>query len=109
MARKVYNSPNAIRNEDVLIIRAVLLSACAHYIETISYSRHLLRNCLQCCGSVDFLHDKLSSGRPYKILTVLEECTQQAFCGEAKSKMGLADVLEALYRFLLKRGKPEYI
>jgi len=59
--------------------------------------------------SVDFVHDKLSSGRSYKMLTVLDEYTRQALCVEVKPKMGSADVLEALYRLLLKYGKPEYI
>ena len=59
--------------------------------------------------SVDFVHDKLSSGRPYKMLTVLDEYTRQALCVEVRPKMSSADVLEALYRLLLKHGKPEYI
>ena len=59
--------------------------------------------------SVDFVHDKLSSGRSYKMLTVLDEYTRQALCVEVKSRMGSADVLEALYPLLLTRGKPEYI
>jgi len=44
--------------------------------------------------SVDFVHDKLSSGRPYKMLTVLDEYTRQALCVEVAPKMGSADVLE---------------
>lgn len=59
--------------------------------------------------SIDFVHDKLSSGRPYKMLTVLDEYTRQALCVEVKPKMDSADVLEALYKLLLKHGKPEYI
>jgi len=55
--------------------------------------------------SVDFVHDKLSSGRSYKMLTVLDEYTRQALCVEVKPKMGSADVLEALYKLLLKHGK----
>ena len=59
--------------------------------------------------SVDFVLDKLSSGRSYKMLTVLDEYTRQALCVEVKPRMGSADVLEALYPLLLKHGKPEYI
>jgi len=59
--------------------------------------------------SVDFVHDKLSSGRSYKMLTVLDDYTRQALCVEIKPRMGSADVLEALYPLLLKHGKPEYI
>jgi len=59
--------------------------------------------------SIDFVHDKLSNGKPYKMLTVLDEYTREALCVSVRSKMGSEDVLEALYRLLLKRGKPEYI
>ena len=30
--------------------------------------------------SIDFVHDKLSNGRPYKMLTVLDEYTREALC-----------------------------
>ena len=59
--------------------------------------------------SVDFVHDKLSSGRPYKMLTVLDEYTREALSVTVQAKMGAADVLEVLYRLILKHGKPEHI
>nr|WP_293338839.1 IS3 family transposase [Parvibaculum sp.] len=59
--------------------------------------------------SVDFVHDKLSSGRPYKMLTVLDEYTREALCVTVRATMSANDVLEALYPLILKRGKPEYI
>ena len=39
--------------------------------------------------SIDFVHDKLASGRPYKMLTVLDEYTREALCVAVKSRMGL--------------------
>lgn len=59
--------------------------------------------------SIDFVHDKLSTGRPYKMLTVLDEYTRQGLCVVAQSRMNANDVLEALYELLLRKGKPEYI
>jgi len=59
--------------------------------------------------SIDFVHDKLSNGRPYKMLTVLDEYTRQGLCVAVKFKMGSAEVMEALYPLLLKHGTPEYI
>ncbi len=59
--------------------------------------------------SIDFVHDKLSNGRSYKMLTVLDEYTRQALCVTARLKMGSSDVLEALYPLLLQHGTPEYI
>ena len=59
--------------------------------------------------SVDLVHDKLSNGRPYKMLTVLDEYTREALCVRVSVKMASADVLDALYPLFLQRGKPTYI
>ena len=59
--------------------------------------------------SIDFVHDRLSNGRSYKMLTVLDEYTREALCVTVKSRMGNAEVLEALYPLFLTRGKPEFI
>lgn len=59
--------------------------------------------------SIDFVHDKLSNGRPYKMLTVLDEYTREALCVKIATSMGSSDVLEALYPLLLQRGNPAYI
>ena len=58
---------------------------------------------------LDFVHDRLSHGRSYKMLTVLDEYTRQALCVAVRIRMGSADLLAALYPLLLKHGKPEYI
>ena len=52
--------------------------------------------------SVDFVHDKLSNGRPYKMLTVLDEYSREALCVAVKSKMKSVDVLDVLYPLLLQ-------
>ena len=57
----------------------------------------------------DFVHDKLSNGRSYKMLTVLDEYTRQALAVEVRTRMGADDVLEALYPLLLRHGTPECI
>ena len=59
--------------------------------------------------SIDFVHDRLSNGRPYKMLTVLDEYTREALAVSIYAKMNGEDVLEALYPLLLKYGKPEFI
>ena len=59
--------------------------------------------------AIDFVHDKLSNGRSYKMLTVLDEYTRQALCVEVKDKMNSDDVLEVMHRLLLEYGKPEFI
>ena len=59
--------------------------------------------------SVDLVHDKLSTGRRYKMLTVLDEYTRQTLCVAGRTRMNSNDVLEAIYPLLIKHGKPEYI
>jgi transposase InsO family protein len=59
--------------------------------------------------SIDFVHDKLDSGRSYKMLTVLDEYTRQALAVAVRIRMGAEGILEALYPLLLRRGTPEYI
>ncbi len=59
--------------------------------------------------SVDFVHDRLSNGRPYKMLTVLDEYTREALRVAVKPRMGNEEVLEALYPLFLRHGKPELI
>jgi len=58
---------------------------------------------------IDFVHDKLSNGRSYKMLTVLDEYTREALCVAVRSKMTANDVLDALHPVLTKHGKPEFI
>lgn len=59
--------------------------------------------------SIDFVHDRLSNGRSYKMLTVLDEYTREALCVTVKPRMGNAEVLEALYPLFLRHGRPEFI
>ena len=59
--------------------------------------------------AIDFVHDKLSNGRSYKLLTVLDEYTREALCVAVRPKMNANDVLDVLHRLLMKHGKPEFI
>ena len=59
--------------------------------------------------SVDFVHDKLSNGRRYKMLTVLDEYTRQALAVKVGTRMTAGDVLEVIYRLILRHGKPEFV
>lgn len=59
--------------------------------------------------AIDFVHHKLSNGRSYKMLTVLDEYTQEALCVSVAPRMGSAEVLDALCPLLLERGKPDYL
>ena len=59
--------------------------------------------------AIDFVHDKLSNGQGYKMLTVLDEYTRQALCVEVRKRITANDVLEVMHRLVLKHGKPEYV
>ena len=59
--------------------------------------------------SMDVVHDKLSNGRPDKMLTVLDEYTRRGLRVAVAFRIGSAEVLEALYPLLLEHGKLEYI
>ena len=59
--------------------------------------------------SIDFVHDKLSNNRPYKMLTVLDEYTREALCVVVDSKMSSEEVMDTLFHLFLKHGKPEHI
>ena len=43
------------------------------------------------------------------MLTVLNEYTREALSVVVRSKMSAKDVLDALYPFFMKYGKPEFI
>ncbi|MEO1303312.1 MAG: IS3 family transposase, partial [Myxococcota bacterium] len=48
--------------------------------------------------AIDFVYDKLSNGRSYKMLTALDdEYTKQALAVTVRTRMPAEDVLEALY------------
>jgi putative transposase len=59
--------------------------------------------------AIDFVYEKLSNGRSYKMLTVLDEYTREALCVAVRPKMNANDVLDVLYPLLMKYGKPEFI
>jgi transposase InsO family protein len=59
--------------------------------------------------SIDFVHDKLTNGRSYKMLTVIDEYTREALCVAVRPKMKANDVLDVLFDLILKRGKPRFI
>ena len=56
--------------------------------------------------AIDFVHDKLSNGRSYKMLRVLDEYTRKAPCVALRPKITASDVLKALHPLLMKHSKP---
>ena len=58
---------------------------------------------------IGFVHDKLSNGRSYKMLKVLDKYIHEALCVAVRPKMNAHDVLETLHPLPIKHGKPEFI
>ena len=49
--------------------------------------------------AIDFVHDKLSNGRSYKMLTVLDEYTRQALAVTVRPRMTAEDVWRRSTRY----------
>ena len=43
--------------------------------------------------SVGLVHDRLSNGRPYRLLTILDEYTREALCVMARPTLGSEEVM----------------
>ena len=59
--------------------------------------------------SYDFVHDKTSNGRRYRILTIVDEYTRESLDMKIGRKMKWHDVQGCLTELFLERGTPEYI
>jgi len=56
-------------------------------------------------SSIDFVHDKLSNGRSYKMLTVLDEYTREALCHAASSLLDIDNALDfEIVSFMMGRA-----
>jgi len=56
--------------------------------------------------SMDFVRDTLACGRPFRTLTVLDECTRQSLALEVASSIAGARVVRVLDRIAADRGHP---
>ena len=65
------------------------------------YPRHI--------RSVDFAQDRLIHGRPYKMLTVIDEYTRQCLTVHAQFNLTSQEVLETLSQLFIQYGNPHYI
>ena len=59
--------------------------------------------------SYDFVIDRTSEGKTFRMLTVLDEYTRECLTIRVERKLNSQDVLEELYQLSLLRGLPEYI
>ena len=59
--------------------------------------------------SYDFVADRTSNGRKYRILTVIDEYTRECLATKIGRKMKWHDVQQCLTELFLERGTPEYL
>lgn len=59
--------------------------------------------------SYDFVADRTHEGRPYRMLTIVDEFTRESLMIKVARKLNSDDVIEALAELFLKRGVPKHI
>ena len=59
--------------------------------------------------SYDFVIDRTSDGRPFKMLTILDEYTRKCLVILVERRITSEDVINQLYTLFLVRGVPEHI
>ena len=70
------------------------------------WQRHTRENRI---WAINFVHVRLSNGRSYKMLTILDEYICAALCVAVRPRMDANDVLDELHSLLMKYGRPEFI
>lgn len=61
------------------------------------------------CWSLDFVHDQMSDGRRFRILTIVDECTRELLALVPDTSLSGARVGRELDRIIAWRGRPETI
>lgn len=59
--------------------------------------------------SYDFVADRTSNAKAYRMLTVLDEYSRKSLAIEVKRSLSSHDVIEVLARLFIERGLPDYI
>lgn len=58
---------------------------------------------------MDFVSDKLESGRAFRVLNVLDDCTREAVAMEVSMPMPASRVVKPLEKTIFLHGKPRRI
>jgi putative transposase len=59
--------------------------------------------------SIDFIHDQLSSGRRFRCLTLVDDCTRQCLALHVDTSIGGLRVVDLLEKLARSRGLPQII
>ena len=59
--------------------------------------------------SYDFLADRTSDGRPFRVLTILDEYTRECLSILVERRISSQDVIDKLFDLFILRGVPEHL
>jgi putative transposase len=59
--------------------------------------------------SYDFVIDRTSNGKAFKIFTLIDEFTRESLCTKVNRRISSQDVIDELFNLFILRGIPEYI
>jgi transposase InsO family protein len=60
-------------------------------------------------SAYDFVQDRRHDGRPFRMLTVIDEFTREALAIRVARKLGSAEVVDVLADLFIARGVPAHI
>ena len=59
--------------------------------------------------SYDFVEDRTTDGRKFRILNIIDEYTRECLCARVERRLNSHDVIDALFELFILRGIPEHI
>ena len=59
--------------------------------------------------SYDFMVERTTDGRAFRVLNIIDEFTRESLCGKVNRKTSSQDVIDELFNLFIFRGIPEYI
>ena len=59
--------------------------------------------------SYDFVEERTTDGRKFRILNIIDEFTRECLCARVKRRLNSRDVIDALFELFILRGIPEHI
>jgi transposase InsO family protein len=59
--------------------------------------------------SYDFVDERTTDGRKFRILNIIDEFTRECLCSKVERRLGSQSVLDALFELFILRGVPEHI
>ena len=59
--------------------------------------------------SYDFMVERTTDGRAFRVLNIIDEFTRESLCGKVNRKISSQDVIDELFNLFIFRGIPEHI